>query len=1569
MFFTVETKLTETEDEGLKFSLDGDLKHMFVKTGVSVLETISVTDSVLSTGKYNVYGTSPLGLDTSLAVTTKLSLAPSMLYVDVNTEGAITVGSLDANSTYRHTFSADRVKREAKLESKLKVTSDLLKISNKIDASYAKEELLMESVTDMQTYGMKHKTKMSLSYKDIKLSMRCDAVTKADGKLFRSQIEASATNRQATLRIENEVDDGDNRAYSLITGSVNPSGVEVNTDASLVFLTRVAAHKGTFSLNTNGLTTSCTTTAQYRPMTFENVFHGVVDSSGVSTSLTTKGSYKENKAELNVEGKIATTEISFNGIVKGNVFDANARNRVVLKLNGDGLLLSNNMVGSFREMRTENTHSLSFADTTFRLVSKTDNVLDKSNAYKHDIKVEMVPFTATVVVKNDLKIMEVNFVNDAQFEAEPMQMELVGTLMGVYSGEELKHTYEIKFADQVFSAKCNTNGKLLGSHVTHTADIEVAGFSVKFNDMANINSPSLRLVSTVKTVAEPFALTIDAIFNSDGEVSLYGQHRGEVYSKFLLKAKPLLYTQSFEYRASTSHEQEGRDPLKTSIDNKFDSILSLDEQRFTLRIKSKVNDNTIDQEIKSYNDAVKMGVEMNGMLSTPLFSESNQEYSISGFLKYDKNSDSHFILVPFEQYFPVLVENAMSTAMELMQYSVQMVKDIDSEYKVSVTVRNKLSELKEVINNFNFNLVVKKLNKFLISAENAVIDMIAKFPGEKLKNAVKSIMETIMAWLQNYDIANKFGAIYTKIESILSEYEIEKMIEAIMDEIVKMMKHYQVREKIHSVFTALKSINLRPLFKKALSPVQSVVNALHDFDFQQMVNDVSNYLDKMMEKIKSFNYDIIVTELREKAGNIVFPCFGKLYGEFKFKSPHYEMKTTADMANTTTTSETPEFKLGFNSVASSTLKILDYTADASLHLSLPHESPVSISERITIDSSCFTLDYKATTELSDKSSVTSQTMAKVTTELYAAELANTVSYTFGDDVSAKSVTKYKHHLNFPPLGIFSDAQMNSETVLQLEDDKLHLTLENIASDKYAVMSFSDEANHKSSVNVVTDFDTATVTFNGETGFIGAKMIHTLTADMSIFDHLTIVAKAETEAPFMKNSVAEVKLQAEAGDLKINFQATHSAEMIGLVEGPVSNMASALIKPNELMFSTENKGNAKVTLPMKLSGKLHLQNDISLTLNSRVHQLAWKGLAKFNQYKYFHHLTAENSNEEIQMSTQINGEANLDFLEETISIPEIKVPYFGRRMPRLHSFSIWRDTGLGDYLITTQQVVDINSKLKYKKNPEMITIKVNLEPAINILHENVRNSKVKAASILNASYQRVKAEYEKYSNDLPSGFKVPAYRVPVIDLEMSSFTIPLPETSLFSRPPLYTPSAFSGLTLPQVTLPRVQTVEIPKMGDLTYEFSMKTAIITVKADASILNKDDMEIKLDLISSSSEFDLLKVKVQGHSSDSGFKVTSSFFSKLPLIETAHDSTVLLSFDNIDASISNAAEIDSIFNPLIRFNHSITLNSEDGLVVALFSPSAGRISFQMQTDADKDSRTQVNARLYGSYRVRALC
>ncbi|XP_061561136.1 apolipoprotein B-100-like [Phycodurus eques] len=1563
--FTTEgaTEVTDTAEKTLKFTLNGSLVHEFVSTRVNMEETIAVSDNVTSSGKYNIHAAAPLGLQTSLEITKHFTLDSAKLLGDINADGSVTIGSLTASTTYLNTFSADHAKKEVRLESTLRANSEILKVTNKIKSVYANENLMIESNTNINSDPIKHSTKINLNYKDVKLSILSNSVTKTGQRMLQSQVEFSASEDQTSLRIGNTAEDTVNRAYSLLTGSLNPSGLELNADASINIFSSLASHKATLALNANGLTTSCTTTAQHRPVTFENIFHSGLDANGATMSLTTKGGTKENKVYFNVEGKIANSEAYLNGVFNGDILAINTRNTMNFRISEDGLILSNNIVGSFNEMRTDNSNSLSLTPRSLTLHTKTDSFLNTRNSYMHDITVTMERFTASAMIKNNLKIMEINFNNDAQFKAQPYNMELTGTVRGDLSEDELKHSYEVKFMNMILSTKCNTNGNILGSQITHATDMEVAGLTVKFNNVADYKSQSLRFDSKINAVAEPFSLTVDALLNSNGGVSLYGQQSGELYSKFLLKAEPLLFTHSFEYRASTTHEIKGRPTIKTNVDNKLSSTMSLKEQSVHLTVKSKVNDHTFDQELGAYNNAERMAIDMRGAVTTNLFSETIQDYSMSGFVKYDKNTDSHFIQIPFTEHIPAIIEVVKNTVMRLTDNGIELLKDINTEYEIGTTIQNKVSELKEVIDNFDLSLIAQNVKKYVNSFENVLTNLTAKLPTEKVINVLKSVKGAIMAWIQKYNISNRFNVIYEKMEEILSKYEVDKMIGAVMDEVVKIMKQYQVREKIKSVFALLRSIDIQPLIKKVMVPIEDLVNELYSFDFKQLIEDMRDYVMRMVQKIQSFDYDKLTLELKEKVTDMSkIPCFGKLYGEFKINSPHYKLRTTADLENTTATSVTPEFKLNLNSQATSTLTVLQFTIDANAHLAVPKMSRLAISEYIKIDQSSFKLDHKGTMTIYGLSGQGSaETTAKISTKLYSADLVNNVFFAMEDGLSTSVDTDYNHDLNMPPLNIFTHVSSTQKTNLALEAGSAHLKMNTLANAKYAIRDFSDEATHNSNMDLVMDLHTAKVTFIGATSCIGFKTNQNVVADICIFRHAIVDAKVETETPVMKGSVLDIKFQARVEDMKIDLTASHNAQ---LIEGTLSSSALALITPTELTLESKNKGNSKLFLPFKLSGKMEFDNDIFLTLNPEVQQASWTGMTRVNQYKYSHYFKMDNGEREINIITQINGEANLDLLRQPITIPEITVPYYGMRTPKVEDFSLWEDAGLGYLLSTTQQTFDMSSKIKYMKNPEMFTININADPVINVINTNIKNlhkkvlmGKDKAADILASTYANAQGKYEKYNIELPKTLTIPAYRVPVINVEMSTFTIPLPDTSLVTMPALHVPSAISKFTLPRITLPKIQSIKIPMMGDLTFEFSMKAPMITLKSNASILNQDSFIIKLDA-SSSSQFEFLTGQIQGNTNVNmfgGFKMASLLAVKNTMLEGDHGSTIILNCEKFDASISNSVKVNLPCETM-EVHQEITGNS---LVFSLSTTSAGHVGIQMQTKRP----AQVRARLYGRY------
>ncbi|XP_030627114.1 apolipoprotein B-100 [Chanos chanos] len=1576
--YTAEGKaqITDMPEETLKVSISSSLLHKLVDARFSIEESAIITDEVKGKGSYKMEAFSPLGMQMSLVYTTQVSIS-SDITGDGNMDGSLKVGDLTASTSLTQSFNLLPSDREARAESSFRFSSPLLQISNKVKASTANGELEFESNTNINNDPVKHTTKINIEFKEAQFTIKSDSVTKAEERMLRHQVDLSATMEKASIRIESQVDDNTNRGYSLLAGSLSPQGLEINSDASINFDANRGAHKGTLSLNKDGLTTSCTSTVQASILTFENVFHGSVATSGASMSVTTKGTIRENSAELKIDGRVASTEVYFNSVLKGDLFNSNTRNRVTFKLNEDGLNLSNNLIASLQEMKTENTHSLTITFDSLAFRSESDSFISDRNAYKHNVAIEIQGFTASVNANNDLKILGVSFINDAQIKAEPHKVGLTGVIKGAYAEEELRHSYEVIYADLALNAKCSTSGKVLGTQMTQSSEMDYKWLELMLSNQARLNSPSLRLESTVQTKVEPFSFDIDASFNSDGELNLYGRHNGQVNSKFLFNRKFLSFSLKHECKASTSHQLDNGNSLETNFQNEIASAFEPNAQSLSIKTESKLNNHAFDQAFEFSNSQEGIAMGMKGTVLTSLLnkeSDDSQEFAISGSLKYEYNSDFYILDLPIMEKLRELSEEIKVALLNMKDKCTEYLQDIDARYEITTTLKDKASELKEVIRSFDVNLFIQDVKNFVssIEVEKYLGQLTNAIPTEEITRVLKSIRDMIIDWIKRNDIINKYNMIYTKVEEVMAQYEIEEMVEKIMDNAVELMKQFQIKETIQSAINVVRSIDITPVLEKLLARLNELLELLKTFEFTQMIDDLTDVFSTMLQRIRSIDLETATDSAVEIIflpitilKNCRFPLFGKLYGEFEIKSPDHALKTIAELKNSTDSSETPQFTAILNSQLKSTFDLIAYAVDATAHLSVPQISQLSFTETVKFNHMALSLDHQGSLGLHGASAqVSSKTTANANTDPYKAELVNSAFFTLENGFSGTLETSYNHNVNMPVANIFSETKMSQKAIAQLQAGTFTLTIGTEGNGKCAISEYSDVGTHKSDMEIVMNVDTLKLTFTGATDSSLLKMKQSVNVEGSAFSHISIDANAETETPYMKNGVASVRGQIQVQDLKIQLNAAHNAELIGPVEGTISNSLDLKIVPFEIIFDTKNKENTKLSLPFKLSGKVDLQNDIAFTLNPTVQKASWTGLARFNQNKYSHYLTMDNGEKEININILVNGEANLDALNTAYTIPEMTVPFFDVVIPSMEDISLWENTGLSKVLITPQQTFDMNAKLRYVKSTEMFVVDINMEPifdAINenvqILHENLILGKDKAVEIISASYDQAMTEYEKLNTEVPKTITIPGYKLPVINIEVSSFTIPLPDLSLITMPGLRVPVVLKQMTFPRFTLPKMpREIMIPVMGDLTSEFSLKTAIFTINSNAGILNHEDIVARFE-VRTSSEFDLLVCKIVGSSTlhkHSEAKLTSSLSLEHKNIEGNHESTVSLN----GISAANIAKVDLAAVKLEVYQELLG-NAEEGLVISVSSPSAGLLGLQLQSE----SLSHLRGRLYNRY------
>ncbi|KAF3849988.1 hypothetical protein F7725_019707 [Dissostichus mawsoni] len=202
----------------------------------------------------------------------------------------------------------------------------------------------------------------------------------------------------------------------------------------------------------------------------------------------------------------------------------------------------------------------------------------------------------------------------------------------------------------------------------------------------------------------------------------------------------------------------------------------------------------------------------------------------------------------------------------------------------------------------------------------------------------------------------------------------------------------------------------------------------------------------------------------------------------------------------------------------------------------------------------------------------------------------------------------------------------------------------------------------------------------------------ITAESGTLSFFKFNVRNEAEAPIIKNSLMVASGHVNLYDLKAELKANHDTELYGEISGVLSNGINIEVRPVELIFDFQNKGNAKVNIFENRS-----QNDYSATLKPNSQKINTVALARLNQYKISYNYTVDNNPHDAGIFVAIESEANLDFLSSPISIPEFDLPFVDFRTPEITGLNVYEQTGLNNILTTTEQTVDVDAKIVYHKS--------------------------------------------------------------------------------------------------------------------------------------------------------------------------------------------------------------------------------------------------------------------------------
>ncbi|NWU63349.1 APOB protein, partial [Pterocles burchelli] len=2029
---------------GFTFAYENHLKHRLLTSAFKLARTKSYEPGPVANYTISLMASSTLGPQLSFSGDIVSEKTNNVNINNVKMEGQLEVASVFARSIYTLSTSYNEKRRVLEGKSNLKLDSSYLQATNQISGRYNDGLFSITSVSDVQSGLLKNTA--SMKYENSQLKMTSETNGRYQHIAGVNKLELILSKKMAALRSEYQATYRQTQYYALFAGSVNSQDLVFNSDISMTDQRNRAAHKSSLNINQYGLASSATTSVQFSPLTMQSEMNAKLDTAGGSMSLSSSGRYGKNNAKFNLGGRVSLTEVTLGSEYQSTVLGMDNKHVFNFRVNREGLKFSNNLQGSFKEIKLEYTNDLNIPGLSLTFASKLDNSFSFDKFHKHVFDLQLQPTSLTAKLSNNLKYTKTEVSNKAELLLELLKLNLGGNVRAAYGADEIRHTYTIAYADLAANLKTDTVANVQGAAVSHRVNLNVAGLASSVTMNTNYDSKSLRFSNALRSTMAPFAITADIHTNGNGKLIAMGEHMGDLYSKLLFKAEPLAFTFSHDYRGSSSHSLKSRGRYTTLLDNKVHMLFTPSEQSSAWKLKSQLNNNVYSQDLSAYNDAEKTGVELSGraladlsVMDAPFIlpftsEEVNlidvlglrgsvsepQEFSISGFVKYDKNKDMHVINLPFLEHLPVyfeqirgtilstlqaiqsylkninieqhmrkykatldklpqhindymdkldmkgrvssmknnlvaftkdyritsddleiMLEKAMDNIQEILsvlrvylvqieqyikdhygqydikaliaqlldqivetmtaldnKYKIRMtvtdtieklqfffheypsqigsstlawIKNVDNEYRITARIQEYLEQLKIQIQNIDVRRIAENLKQQInmFDAKEVLEKWKRSLPIEKISEVLEQIKDFILNWMEEYEVSEKISAFRGHMHKLIVKYEIDKQVYFLMDRMIELLNQYRIKETVQKLTIYLKNIDLNSFFDKIVAFIDVAVKKVQNFDYEMMVKEVNKILDMVIKKLKSFDYNQFVDDannkirevtqkineelrnlelpqkaealkqylrdfraviskymeqlrdtklaaiinwfrelinsttfanlkakvnehledLRERISemdisqefqwylqkisqfynsfvlyisdqwNIAFkkivalaeeydlknwaqnlnqfvetgfqvpeiravivtipafevslrslreatfrtpdfivpltdlhipsyeinikrlkdmkipmkfttpefrilntfevpsftidlneiklqivrtidklmsgeyqlpavdlyfkdlkmrdmpfsdisfpeiqmphfqipelvvpklnlnelqipnmkipefqlpriphtvtvPTFGKLSGAFRVTSPFFTLSTQAEVHNTTTSANSPELVTSLSAQTTSTLDFLVFSVIADSRLLAPEMKQLNLKNSMKVNHRFLKVDHTNEVVFSGTSvEGEAETRANLYTMKNSIALQNNLMIKVQRKIWMQSGTAYSHRLNIAQADFSSQADLVSNMTTEVEAGHISFTSTGKGNWKWASPSFSDEGTHDSHAIFRVEGPIITFSANNRINDKYLKVNQAMRYECGFLNYATLQIQSEIEAQRVGRSVLNVRGTGQLGGMKVELTGSHNARLNGRITGTVNNEVSFLAQLFEIRLLTNNDGNVKISFPMKLTGKIDFLNNYGFMLSSSVQQVSWQATGRFNQYRYAHNMSAGNNDDRIEAHVEMNGDANLDFLNIPLTIPQLQVPYTGIKTPQLKDYSLWEQVGLKDLLKTTRQSFDLNLNARYDKNKDMHVIPLPLATVHEALNKYIiffnkyfERGRNTALDFLTKSYNEAKTKFDKYKiqtslNKLPRTFRIPGYTIPIVNIEVSPFTAEMPafgymlpkeiSTTGFTVPfigfsvPSYT-LVLPSLELPVLHVPQdLRTLKLPRfrinspsnhilipaMGNVTYDFSFKSSVITLTANAGLFNQSDIAGQLS-VSSSSVIDALQFKLDGSTSltrKRGLKLATALsLSNNKFIGGNHDSTVSLTKRNLEASVATNAEINT---PVLKMNFSQELS-----------------------------------------------
>ncbi|KAL8172936.1 UNVERIFIED_CONTAM: hypothetical protein K2H54_034126, partial [Gekko kuhli] len=844
---------------------------------------------------------SPLGAQFSLSADHDFKYSNSLYTENLKLEGQLKVASAIAKTTYALSGNYDANNRVLAGESDLKFDSSYLQATNKMTGRQTADAWTITSVSDVQEGFLTNTA--SLKYENSQLKLTSETTGRHRNFAALNKFDLAIAKQGASFRSEYQASYLQNRYYTLLLGSVNSQGLELNADVSANSGRNKAAHKCSLTVNGNGLASSATTNLLFSPLTLENKMSAQVGPAGTGMAINAIGRYGKHNVKFDLDGRAALTEIMLGSVYQSSLWDVDGKNVLNFRVNKEGLKFSNSLMGSYKEMKLEHSHSLNVAGLLLTYTANLDNAFSPDRFHKHHFDFQLQPYTLTASVNNNFKYGDADLANTARLQLEPLKVNLDGNVKGAYRADEVKHTYTFTYADLAANFKTDTVASIQGAALTHRVNLDVAGLSSSVSINTNCDSKSLRFSNVIRSLVAPFTISVDMHTNGDGSLVVMGDHTGQLYNKFLLKVEPLAFTFSHDYRGSTMHSLNSGKKYSTLLDNKVNVLFTPSEQRSAWKLKSQLNNNVYTQDLSAVNDVERIGVEMSGQtladlsvldfpISVPFVNAQRinvidtlglrevvanpQEFSLALSVKYDKNTDVHVINLPFMENLPAYFE------------------------KIRHSVLSALKSIQKTLKNINIDQQVRKYRAALDKFPQKVNDYVNTF---NLESRVNNLKETLDAFIRDYTIGvddlhlalenvkNNLQEAFVQLKTLLIEaekyikenydqYSLRAAIVQLVERIVEKMKvidrQYQISAKtidtIQQLQTAISQFDAKNIGSSTAAWVQNmetkykikaqVQDKLDELKSQIESIDVSNIADNLKHQIETIDLRLVIERLQ-----------------------------------------------------------------------------------------------------------------------------------------------------------------------------------------------------------------------------------------------------------------------------------------------------------------------------------------------------------------------------------------------------------------------------------------------------------------------------------------------------------------------------------------------------------------------------------------------------------------------------------------------------------------------------------------------------------------------------------